>query len=127
MVVCAKHMRDERARNEQTYAKINQLPSSDTIVNSTNPQSFLLARSTDILVGSTNIDMNAQKITNMAPGSLANDAITKAQLDLKSNSADVYTKTQTDSLLSDKTNTATTTALDARVTTNTTDIATIQT
>jgi hypothetical protein len=59
--VTAKHMRDERARNDLTYATKTQVDEiqSDIIVSGTNPQSFLMARSNDVLNGSTPLNMNA--------------------------------------------------------------------
>lgn len=71
MAVCAKHMRAERVRNDTTYTTKSELENyrSDVITHA-NGQSYLLAESSQILNGMTNLNMNAQKISNIAPGTL---------------------------------------------------------
>jgi hypothetical protein len=51
--------------------------------------------------------MNNQKIVNCGAGTLANDVVTKTQLDTKADQATTYTKTEVDTALAAKKNTGT--------------------
>jgi len=48
--------------------------------------------------------MNNQKIVNCGAGTLANDVVTKTQLDTKADQATTYTKTEVDNAVAVKAN-----------------------
>lgn len=60
-VTTAKHLRDERARNDTVFATKTALDAkrSDTIVNA-NGSSYLVADATELLNGSTPLNMNTR-------------------------------------------------------------------
>ena len=64
----------------------------------------MVATPVAIINGTTPIIMNTQKIEGLAAGTVAGDAVNKGQLDLKANSANVYSKIETDERLDLKAN-----------------------
>lgn len=78
---------------------------SDRFLDSTGV-SGMVATPVAIINGTTPIIMNTQKIEGLAPGTVAGDAVNKAQLDLKANAADVYSISDTDDRLNLKANIA---------------------
>lgn len=66
-VATAKHVRDERVRNDLVYATKTEVSglSQDTISSKTNNQSYLTAGATVIQNGLTPLDMNNKAIRNV--------------------------------------------------------------
>lgn len=76
-------MRDERARNDTTYATKTSVEglSQDTIQSKTNAYSYLTAGSGSIMNGNTDLDMNNRRIRSVLDPVNNQDVTTKKYVD----------------------------------------------
>ena len=110
-VATVGHVRGERTRNDATYAtkttsnslqqqiteEVKTRGDADQILNAsiTDLYAKKISASGDTMLGNLGFN-NTNKIINLANGTNAQDAVTKSQLDLKSDASNVYTKTEID-------------------------------